>query len=130
MRFSWTKVDVGNARVASGRVRLRAGVRRLIEEAKRAGLNLAGAITGTAESVGALLVYGHGTDVIGRLEGVAAGAVVSRPKLAPDTCRFLLKRLRAPAAARIAVGDSAKGVTATRGRNAGHSPTIAGSPAG
>jgi beta-phosphoglucomutase-like phosphatase (HAD superfamily) len=130
MSVSWTKLDACNALVASSRVRLRAGARRLIEEAMQAGLNLAVAITGTAESVGALLAYGLGTDLLGRLEVVAAGAVVSRPKPAPDIYRFLLERLRAPAAACIAVGDSAKGVTAKRGSNAGHIPAIAGSHAG
>jgi HAD superfamily hydrolase (TIGR01509 family) len=109
-----TKVDAYNALVASGRVRLRAGVRRLIEEALQAGLKLAVATTGTAESVGALLAYGLGTDLLGRFEVVAAGDVVSRPKPAPDIYRFVLERLRVPAAACIAFEDSAKGVTAAR----------------
>jgi HAD superfamily hydrolase (TIGR01509 family) len=109
-----TKVDVYNALVTSGGVRLRAGVRRLIEEALQAGLKLAVATTGTAESVGALLAYGLGTDLLGRFQVIAAGGVVSKPKPAPDIYRYVLERLQVPAAACIAFEDSAKGVAAAR----------------
>ncbi len=107
-----TKVDAYNALVESGRVRLRTGVRRLIEEAAQAGLKLAVATTGTAESVGALLAYGLGTDLLGQFQVIAAGDVVSTPKPAPDIYRYVLQRLQMHPGACIAFEDSAKGVTA------------------
>jgi HAD superfamily hydrolase (TIGR01509 family) len=107
-----TKVDAYRDLVASGRVPLRVGARRLIEEALAEGVKLAVATTGTAAGVEALLAQALGADTVRRFDLIAAGDVVTRRKPAPDVYRYVLQRLAVAPSASVAFEDSANGVGA------------------
>jgi HAD superfamily hydrolase (TIGR01509 family) len=110
-----TKVDAYRDLVAGGRVPLRVGTRRLIEEALAEGVKLAVATTGTAAGVEALLARALGADTVRRFALIAAGDVVARRKPAPDVYCYVLQRLAVAPSACVAFEDSANGVRAARG---------------
>ncbi len=93
------------------RLALRPGVRRLLREAREAGLRLAVATTTSPENAVALL-EAHG--LAGFFEFVGAGDAVSRKKPAPDIYRLVLDRLRLAPEEGVAVEDSRNGVLAAR----------------
>jgi HAD superfamily hydrolase (TIGR01509 family) len=100
--------------VAAGRIPLRPGVRRLLEEARGAGVRLAIATTSGLESVRALLAHTlpdgeHWFEVIG------AGDDVAAKKPAPDIYRWVLERLGLAARDCVVFEDSAVGVQAATG---------------
>ncbi len=99
-------------RVAEGRVQLRPGVARLIAEARAAGVRQAIATTTAPPNVQALLVATLGPEAPGWFEVIGAGDVVPAKKPAPDIYRWVLARLRLPAAACVAIEDSAAGAAA------------------
>jgi HAD superfamily hydrolase (TIGR01509 family) len=101
------------ALVKQGRFSLRPGVRRVIDEAKKAGLSLAIATTTSPENVEVLLdaVYPGGDDPF---TVIAAGDEVAAKKPAPDIYLLALKRLGLNADACVAFEDSANGVRAAR----------------
>jgi len=96
----------------SGRIPLRAGVMRLLRQARDAGVRLAIATTTTPENVSTLLTCSGGPEVVDWFEVIAAGDVVPAKKPAPDIFHLTLDRLQLPAAACVAVDDSANGVRA------------------
>jgi HAD superfamily hydrolase (TIGR01509 family) len=99
-------------RVTAGRVDLRPGVRRLMNEARAAGLRLAIATTTSRANVDALLAAASplpGFDVI------AAGDEVPRKKPAPDIYDLALARLGLPAEACIAIEDTENGLRSAAG---------------
>lgn len=98
------------ALLEAGHIPLRPGVARLIAEARAAGLRLAIATTTTPENVTTLLRTGLGADAAGWFEVVGAGDVVPKKKPAPDIYFWVLERLRLPAAACLAIEDSANGL--------------------
>ena len=100
------------ARVAAGRLALRPGIRRLLNEAHSEGLRLAIATTTSRANVDALLAACApmpGFDVI------AAGDEVPRKKPAPDIYDLALSRLALPADACIAVEDTENGLRSAAG---------------
>lgn len=101
--------------VDQGGVRLRPGVARLIDEARRAGLRLAIATTTSAANVEALLRASLGPDAASWFAVIGAGDVVPAKKPAPDIYRWVLARLQLPAAACLAIEDSANGLRAALG---------------
>ncbi len=90
---------------------LRPGVRRLLREAREAGLRLAVATTTSPENVEALL-RAHGLAEFFDL--VAAGDVVRRKKPAPDIYRLVLDRLCLAPEEAVAIEDSRNGLLAAR----------------
>jgi HAD superfamily hydrolase (TIGR01509 family) len=97
--------------VAEGRVSLRPGVARLIEEARRAGL-IQGIVTTSGRAAVEALLEG----VLGEL-GEAfrfriCGEDVSRKKPDPEAYRLARQRLALPAAAVLAIEDSPQGLAA------------------
>jgi HAD superfamily hydrolase (TIGR01509 family) len=92
-------------------VPLRPGVERLLREAKAAGLRLAIATTTTPENISALLA----PDLLALFEKVGAGDTVPNKKPAPDIYQWVLAQLGLPAAACLAIEDSANGLRASRG---------------
>jgi HAD superfamily hydrolase (TIGR01509 family) len=90
---------------------LRPGVRRLLQEARAAGLKLAIATTTSPENVTALL-DAHG--LVGFFDLVAAGDVVSRKKPAPDIYELVLRELRLAPEEAVAFEDSQNGLLAAR----------------
>jgi HAD superfamily hydrolase (TIGR01509 family) len=100
--------------VGAGGIPLRPGVERLLREAREAGLRLAIATTTTPANVVALLSSALGPESIGWFEVIAAGDVVPAKKPAPDIYLYALARLALPAAACLAIEDSANGIAAAR----------------
>jgi HAD superfamily hydrolase (TIGR01509 family) len=100
------------ALLRSGAIPLRPGVLRLLTEARAAGIRLAVATTTTPENVTTLLECAGGHDLPGWFEVIAAGDVVPAKKPAPDIYHYALDRLGLPAAACVAIEDSANGVRA------------------
>lgn len=96
--------------VAAGDVPLRPGVKRLLREAREAGLRLAIATTTSMENVDALLAHCFDEDVHSWFEVIGAGDVVPAKKPAPDIYHYTLAALDLPPAACLALEDSANGV--------------------
>ncbi len=105
------------ATVAGGLVPLRPGIRRLIGEARTAGVKLAIATTTTPENVRQLLLAALGPDSLSWFDAIADGSSVTRKKPAPDVYLVALEFLKLPAEACLAIEDSKLGLTAAR--NAG-----------
>jgi HAD superfamily hydrolase (TIGR01509 family) len=97
-----------------GDIPLRPGVAHLIEEARAAGLRLAIATTTTPENVTTLLAASLAPRAATWFEVIGAGDAVPAKKPAPDIYLWVLERLRLPAAACLAVEDSANGLKAAR----------------
>ena len=100
--------------VAQGRLRPRAGVRRLMKEARSAGLKLAIASTTSPENVQSLLRASFGADSLGWFNVIATGDVVRHKKPAPDIYNLALERLGVAPQRAIAFEDSAIGVRAAK----------------
>lgn len=77
----------------SGSIPLRPGVKRLVEEAKAAGLKLAIASTTTIDNAVLLLETSLGEQSVGWFDVIACGDVVERKKPAPDIYLYALGQL-------------------------------------
>lgn len=95
------------AALRGGAVTLRSGVRRLIEEARTAGLRLAVATTTSEANVHELL---EATGLDGRFECIVAGDAVRAKKPAPHVYLEVLQRLQLPARSCLAIEDSELGL--------------------
>lgn len=98
------------ALVAQGKLPLRPGVARLINEARSAGIRLAIATTTAPENVAALLTASLAADAVSWFEVIGAGDIVPAKKPAPDIYQWVLERLGLPAAACLAIEDSKNGL--------------------
>lgn len=101
--------------LSRGQIPLRAGVMRLLSQAREAGVRLAIATTTTPENVTTLLEHSGGMEVPGWFEVIAAGDAVPAKKPAPDIFRLALDRMELKASACVAVEDSANGVQSALG---------------
>jgi 2-phosphoglycolate phosphatase len=102
-------------RVRLGRVRPRAGVSRLLSEARAAGVRLAIASTTSPENVEALLLASFGPEALSWFEAIVTGDVVARKKPAPDVYLQALAALELHAGQAMALEDSAIGVQSAKG---------------
>jgi HAD superfamily hydrolase (TIGR01509 family) len=109
------------ARIAAGGLALRPGVRRLLLEARAAGLKLAIATTTSRPNVEALLAA---CAPMPAFDVIAAGDEVAAKKPAPDIYALALERLGLPAAACIALEDTANGLRSARGAGLGCVMTV------
>lgn len=100
------------ALLEAGEVPLRAGVKRLIEEAREAGLQMAIASSSLRANVCALLTTAIDPDAEQWFETIVSGDDVARKKPDPEIYRRVLERLGLPAAACIAIEDSENGCRA------------------
>ncbi len=100
------------AAVRDGRLALRPGVRRLAEDARRAGLRQAIATTTTRANVDALLAASFGDEH--PFEVIACADTAPRKKPAPDVYHAALHALGMEAAQALAIEDSGNGVRAAR----------------
>jgi HAD superfamily hydrolase (TIGR01509 family) len=100
--------------LAQGSIPLRPGVRRLLEEARGAGVRLAIATTTSPENVHALLEHAlpGGDDWF---EVIGAGDVVAAKKPAPDIYYWVLGRMGLTAEQCVAFEDSENGVRSAVG---------------
>jgi HAD superfamily hydrolase (TIGR01509 family) len=103
------------ALLAQGRIPMRPGVKRLLMEARQAGLRLAVATTTTPENVSSLLRYSLAEDAMDWFEVIAAGDIVPAKKPAPDIYEWALCELRLGPQDCLAFEDSRNGLKASLG---------------
>ncbi len=101
--------------MADGRIPLRPGVERLIDEARASGLRLGIATTTTPANVEALLHYTLGAQALDWFEVIAAGDVVPAKKPAPDIYQYALQHMHLDPRQCLAFEDSAHGLRASQG---------------
>jgi len=95
--------------IAEGRIPLRPGVRRLLEEAYEAGITLGVATTTTPAALDALIEHSLGPEWFERFAVMAAGDIVPAKKPAPDIYTYALDQLGMPARECLAMEDSGHG---------------------
>jgi HAD superfamily hydrolase (TIGR01509 family) len=103
------------ALAAGGGIPMRPGVKRLLNEARAAGLRLAIATTTTPENVTVLLEHSLGTSTPDWFEVIAAGDIVPAKKPAPDIYHYALQEMGLNAADCLAFEDSENGLRASLG---------------
>ncbi len=91
---------------------LRPGVRRLVLEAKAAGLRVAIATTAAPDGVAAL--FAGDSELRAAFDLIAGGDVVPAKKPAPDIYRYAIKRLNVTPDVCLAVEDTAIGLQSAR----------------
>ncbi len=96
--------------VAAGDVPLRPGVKRLLLEARAAGVRLAIATTTSMENVTALLEHCIGPEAQSWFEVIGAGDMVPAKKPAPDIYYYTLEALRLRSEQCLALEDSGNGL--------------------
>ncbi len=89
---------------------LRPGVKRLLAEARAAGIRLAIATTTTPQNVTALLENALGSESLGWFEVIGAGDIVPAKKPAPDIYDYVLKEMQLDASDCVAFEDSLNGI--------------------
>lgn len=104
-----------------GGIPLRPGVKRLLAEARDAGLRLAIATTTTPENVIALLQNSLGKDAESLFEVIAAGDIVPAKKPAPDIYLYALQQMKLQPTECLAFEDSENGL---RSSYAAQLPTV------
>ncbi len=97
-------------RATSGGIPMRKGVKRLLSEARAAGLRLAIATTTTPENVDVLLEHSLGAGTHNWFEVIAAGDIVPAKKPAPDIYRYALEKMSLNASDCLAFEDSENGL--------------------
>lgn len=113
-RLHATKTSFYRERMERGGIPLRAGVRRLMTEARAAGVRLAIASTTSPDNVSALLEGALGYGALNEFSVIATGDAVPRKKPAPDIYLLALSRLGVTARRAVALEDSAIGVAAAK----------------
>lgn len=103
------KTKIYGELVDAGRLALRPGIRRLIAEAKAAGVRLAVATTTSRPNVDRLIAVNF-PDGTQPFDAIAAGDEAARKKPAPDVFTLALERLGIAASEAIAFEDSAAGI--------------------
>ena len=103
------------ALAAHGGIPIRPGVKRLLIEARAAGLRLAIATTTTPENVTVLLEHSLGAGTQKWFEVIAAGDIVPAKKPAPDIYFYALEKMGLEAADCLAFEDSENGLRSSLG---------------
>ena len=103
------------ALAAHGGIPMRPGVRRLLNEARAAGLRLAIATTTTPENVTVLLEHSLGSGTQDWFEVIAAGDIVPAKKPAPDIYHYALEKMGLNPADCLAFEDSENGLRSSLG---------------
>ena len=101
--------------LAQGGIPLRPGVKRLLQEARAAGLILGVATTTTPENVTALLKHSLAEDGADWFAVIAAGDIVPAKKPAPDIYVWAMQQLGLTPEQCLAFEDSENGIRASRG---------------
>ena len=108
------KTDIYTRTVAAGQVPLRPGVKRLLDETRRAGMRLAITTTTTPANVAALLRHSLAPDAESWFEVIGAGSVVPAKKPAPDIYHYVMQKMGVSPAECLAFEDSANGLRSAR----------------
>jgi HAD superfamily hydrolase (TIGR01509 family) len=111
-RLHASKTRIYNRLIEQGSVKLRPGIRPLIDDACAEGVRLAIATTTSPPNVVALLKSTLGTEGPAAFDVIAAGDSVARKKPAPDVYLAVLNRLNLSAASCIVIEDSQNGLSA------------------
>lgn len=98
--------------MAAGKIPLRPGVRRLLQEARAEQLRLAIATTSALENAIALLQTALGEESLDWFEVIAAGDIVSAKKPAPDIYHYVLDAMNLQPHACLVFEDSYHGLQA------------------
>lgn len=98
--------------VRRGRVPLRPGVARLMQEARSAGLRLAIVTSASRATVRPILRHTLGAALMQEIEVLVSGEDVQHKKPAPDLYHLALARLDLPPGDCVAIEDSAMGLAA------------------
>lgn len=93
-----------------GKIPLRPGIKRLLDELRKNNIKIAIATTTTYENVSTLLQCTLGDSALEWFDVIGAGDIVSKKKPAPDIYEWVLNRLNLPAKACIAIEDSENGL--------------------
>lgn len=101
--------------LGEGRIPLRPGVKRVLEESREAGLRLAIATTTTPENVTALLEHALSPESVAWFEVIAAGDIVPQKKPAPDIYIWAMEQMGLGPEDCLAFEDSANGVKSVLG---------------
>ncbi|MFQ5642336.1 MAG: HAD family hydrolase [Thiogranum sp.] len=108
------KTAIYTETVAAGKLPMRPGVKRLLTEARQAGLRLGIATTTTPANVSALLQHNLAPDAESWFEVIAAGGVVPAKKPAPDIYHYAMQAMGISAGECLAFEDSANGLLSSR----------------
>ena len=103
------------ALAAQGGIPMRPGVKRLLNEARAAGLRLGIATTTTPENVTVLLEHSLGSGTQDWFEIIAAGDIVLSKKPAPDIYQYALDKMGLNPADCLAFEDSENGLRSSLG---------------
>jgi HAD superfamily hydrolase (TIGR01509 family) len=103
--------------LAEGGIPLRPGVKRLLQEARAAGMIMGVATTTTPENVTALLRHSLADDGADWFAVIAAGDIVPAKKPAPDIYIWAMERLGLSPEECLAFEDSRNGIRASMGAN-------------
>jgi len=95
--------------IAEGRIPLRPGVRRLLEEAYAAGITLGVSTTTTPSALDALIEHSLGKEWFDRFAVLAAGDIVPAKKPAPDIYTYAMDQLGVKPENTLALEDSENG---------------------
>lgn len=109
------KTDHYTNMLAEGTIPMRAGVKRLLQEARDAGLRLAIATTTTPANVTALLEHALAPDAVSWFEVIAAGDIVPEKKPAADIYHYALEQMQLGPADCLAFEDSQNGIRSSLG---------------
>ncbi len=101
--------------VASGAVRLRPGIPRLIRAARAEGLQLGIATTTTRENVTTLLAATLGPAAVGWFDAIGTANEIAAKKPDPAVYDWVLQRLAVPSCDALAFEDTRNGLIAARG---------------
>ena len=98
-----------------GEIPLRPGVKRLLNEAREAGLRLGIVTTTTPENVTYLLTSTLGEESLGWFEVIAAGDIVPAKKPAADIYQYAMDQMGISADETLAFEDSENGILSSNG---------------
>jgi beta-phosphoglucomutase-like phosphatase (HAD superfamily) len=109
-----TKTRAYRELIQRGEARARAGVHRLMREARAAGMRLAIASTTSLENIEPLFTATFGRGTFQWLHAIATGDMARHKKPAPDIYRVVLEMLDLDAGEAVAIEDSAAGLRAAK----------------
>lgn len=99
-------------RLEEGKVTLRPGVARLIQQAKAEGLRLAVVTNASERSLKPFLHYALGAKLAKQFDFIVSGEQVARKKPSPDLYRLAVEKLELSAGECLAIEDSSMGLCA------------------
>lgn len=121
-----TKTKYFESLMETGKIPLRPGVARLLQELRQQEIKIAIATTTTMENVTALLKSTLGEEAIAWFDVIGAGDIVPLKKPAPDIYLWVLKQLNLTAQQCVAIEDSENGLNSALAANLSTLITISG----